>query len=357
MAMLPRAFLPTREEMYVAPDLTTPAGWLPVVFMALMGIALLLYVVLDGYDLGVGILLPGGTDQQKDLMVSSIGPFWDANETWLVLGIGLMLVAFPQAHGVVLSSLYMPVVLMLIGLTLRGVAFDFRVKGQAAHKPLWNRLFWAGSLLTALSQGYMLGSYVTGFDTRVEARGFALLTAICVPAAYALLGAGWLLIKTVGELQRKAVYWARRAWWGALTGFIAVSVASPLVSERIFDKWFSLPYIVLLAPLPLATLALLLIAARSLHRLPARLEQNNQYGAWVPFACTVGVVLLGFYGLAYSLFPYLVVDRITIWDAASAPESLMVILAGAAVVLPAILGYTIYVYRVFRGKVEPLSYG
>jgi cytochrome bd ubiquinol oxidase subunit II len=339
------------------PDLATPAGWLPVVFMVLMGIALLLYVVLDGYDLGVGILLPGGTDKEKDLMVSSIGPFWDANETWLVLGIGLMLVAFPQAHSEVLSSLYLPVVLMLIGLMLRGVAFDFRVKAQTAHKPMWNRLFWAGSVLTSAAQGYMLGSYVTGFDASAAARAFSVLTALCVPAVYALLGAGWLLIKTTGGLQRKAVNWARRAWWGALTGFIAVSVASPLISTRIFEKWFSLPYVVLLAPLPIVTLLLLLIAARSLQRLPTRIEQGNDYGAWVPFAATIGVIVIGFYGLAYSLFPYLVVDRITIWDAASAPESLMVILVGAAVVLPAILGYTIFVYRVFRGKVEPLSYG
>jgi cytochrome d ubiquinol oxidase subunit II len=339
------------------PDLATPAGWLPVVFMVLMGIALLLYVVLDGYDLGVGILLPGGSDAEKDVMVGSISPFWDANETWLVLGIGILLVAFPLAQGVVLSSLYMPVVLMLIGLILRGVAFDFRVKVHAGRKPLWNRLFWLGSVATAAAQGWMLGSYITGFSASLSARGFALLTALCVPAAYALLGAGWLLIKTSGDLQAKAVHWARRAWWGALAGFLAVSIVSPLVSERIFHKWFSLPYVVLLLPLPIVTLSLLLIAARALRRLPVRLAQGNDYGAWVPFGCTVGVIVLGFYGLSYSLFPYLVVDRITIWQAASAPESLMVILVGALVVLPAILGYTIYVYRVFRGKAQPLTYG
>jgi cytochrome bd ubiquinol oxidase subunit II len=341
----------------MAPDLATPAGWLPVVFMTLMGLALLLYVVLDGYDLGVGILLPGGSDAEKDVMVGAIGPFWDANETWLVLGIGILLVAFPVAHGIVLSSLYMPVVLMLIGLTLRGVAFDFRVKARARHKPLWNWLFFGGSLTTAATQGWMLGGYITGFASGVSASAFSLLTALCVPAAYALLGAGWLLIKTSGPLQAKAVHWARRAWWGAVTGFIAVSLVSPLVSQRIFDKWFSLPYVVLLLPLPLVTLCLLFIIARALRRLPIRMAQGNDYGAWVPFGCTVGVIVLGFYGLAYSLFPYLVVDRITIWQAASAPESLMVILIGAAVVLPAILGYTIYVYRVFRGKAQPLSYG
>jgi cytochrome d ubiquinol oxidase subunit II len=341
----------------MAPDLATPAGYLPVIFMVLMGVALFLYVVLDGYDLGVGILLPGASDAEKDVMVASIGPFWDANETWLVLGIGVLLVAFPLAHGVVLSSLYLPVVLMLVGLILRGVAFDFRVKGRDRHKPLWNRLFWIGSAVAAASQGLMLGGYITGFATTWAARGFAMLTAICVPALYALLGAGWLLIKTGGTLQLKAVYWARRAWWGALAGFVAVSAASPLVSQRIFEKWFSLPFVVLLAPLPLVTLALLLIAARSLHRLPVRLAQGNEYGAWVPFACTIGVIVLGFYGLSYSLFPYLVVDRITIWDAASAPESLLFILVGALLVLPAIAGYTIYVYRVFRGKAKPLDYG
>jgi cytochrome d ubiquinol oxidase subunit II len=246
---------------------------------------------------------------------------------------------------------------MLVGLVLRGVAFDFRVKAQDSHRPLWNTAFWAGSVLTAVSQGYMLGAYLTGFQTGIGARSFAVLTAICLPAAYALLGAGWLIMKTEGALQLKAVAWARRAWWGVLAGFAAVSIASPLVSERIFSKWFSLPNVVLLAPLPIVTVGLLLIAARSLWRLPVRLEQGNEYGTWVPFACTVGVIVIGFYGLAYSLFPYLVVDRITIWDAASAPESLWVILIGALIVLPAILGYTVFVYRVFRGKARPLTYG
>jgi len=339
------------------PDLSTPAGWLPVVFMLLMGVALLLYVVLDGYDLGVGILLRLASDDEKDVMISSIGPFWDANETWLVLGIGLLLVAFPRAHGVILTALYLPVVLMLIGLMIRGVAFDFRVKVHAAQKPLWNTLFWGGSLLTSLAQGYMLGSYITGFQQSLTARGFALLTALCLPATYALLGAGWLIMKSEGPLQRKAVRWAHLAFWGTVIGLAAVSVASPLVSERILQKWFSLPYIVLLLPIPLATLTLMFILWRSLARIPLRLEQANEYGVWVPFGCTVGIVLLGFYGLAYSLFPYLVIDRLTIWDAASAPEALWVILVGALVVLPAILGYTVFVYRVFNGKARPLTYG
>ncbi len=337
--------------------LDTPEGWLPVVFMGLMALALLLYVVLDGYDLGVGVLLQAATDEEKDVMVASIGPFWDANETWLVLGIGILLVAFPLAHGIILTALYLPVALMLVGLILRGVAFDFRVKAQAQYKPLWNRLFWAGSMLAALAQGYMLGRYITGFAPGAGPQAFAGLTAACLPAAYASLGAGWLIMKTQGSLQQRAVAWGRLAWWGTAVGILAVSIASPLVSARIFDKWLVLPYVVLLAPLPLVTLALLLVAARSLRRLPVRLGQGNEYGTWVPFGCMVGVVLLGFYGLAWSLFPYLVVDRVTIWQAASAPESLRFILVGALVVLPAILGYTAYVYRVFRGKSRPLDYG
>jgi cytochrome d ubiquinol oxidase subunit II len=203
----------------------------------------------------------------------------------------------------------------------------------------------------------MLGRYITGFTSQPATLAFAALTALCVPAAYASLGASWLIMKTAGALQLRAVRWAKLAWWGTALGFLAVSVVSPLVSERIFDKWFSLPFVALLAPLPLVTATLLWLAFRALHRLPVRLGQGNEYGTWVPFGCMVGVVLLGFYGLAWSLFPYLVVDRISIWDAASAPESLQFILVGALVVLPAILGYTIYVYRVFGGKARPLGYG
>jgi cytochrome d ubiquinol oxidase subunit II len=339
------------------PDLSTPAGWLPVVFMALMALAMLLYVVLDGYDLGVGVLLRFAKPEDRDLMIASIGPFWDANETWLVLGIGLLLVAFPLAHGVILTALYLPVAAMLVGLILRGVAFDFRYKAGDEHKPHWDRFFWIGSTLASLAQGYMLGLYITGFERTPIGVTFAVLISLGLLAGYALLGACWLLIKTRGELQLAAVRWARRALLLAGCGVAAVSVATPLVSERVFAKWFSLPNIVLLAPIPLATAMLFFIAARSLHRLPVRLADANEYGVWVPFGCAVGVFLLAFYGLAYSLFPYLVIDRITIWQAASAPESLVVILVGAAVVLPAILAYTVFAYRVFRGKARDLTYG
>jgi cytochrome bd ubiquinol oxidase subunit II len=340
----------------LAPDLTQAAGWMPMVFLAVMGLAMLAYVILDGYDLGVGVLMRRASDEDKDTMIASIGPFWDANETWLVLGVGILLTVFPLAHGVILGALYLPVALMLIGLTLRGVAFDFRVKARAARKPLWNRVFYAGSLLASWSQGYMLGSLITGFETGAWTLVFNAVIGLALVAAYCLLGAGWLIIKSEGLLQLQAVRWAKASLWFTLAGIAAISIATPLVSPSIFAKWFSFPNIVLLLPIPAATVLLFAVIFRSLKRLPVRLAQGNEYGAWVPFGATVGVFLLAFYGLAYSLFPWLVIDQITIWQAASAPEAMGVILLGAAVVLPMIVVYTVFSYRVFWGKSTALKY-
>ncbi len=340
----------------VIPNLTQPAGWLPLVFALVMALSMLAYVVLDGYDLGVGVLMRNADDAQKDTMIASIGPFWDANETWLVLGVGVLLVAFPQAHGVILGALYLPVALMLLALTLRGVAFDFRVKARADHKPLWDRAFFAGSLMAGWSQGFMLGGLITGFNGDLWSNLFSTLIGFCLLAAYCLLGAGWLIMKTEGALQLKAVAWARKSLWLTAIGVAAISAATPWVSERIFDKWFSFPNLVMLLPIPLMTLVLFGVMARSLKRLPVRLKDNNQYGAAVPFACTVGVFLLSFYGLAYSLFPWLVIDKLTVWQAASSPEALMVIFYGVVVVLPVIIGYTVFAYRVFWGKSTALNY-
>ncbi|MDO9278947.1 MAG: cytochrome d ubiquinol oxidase subunit II [Polaromonas sp.] len=338
------------------PDLSQPAGWMPIVFMGVMGLAMLAYVILDGYDLGVGVLMRRAEEDDKDAMIASIGPFWDANETWLVLGIGILLTVFPLAHGVILGALYLPVAFMLLGLTLRGVAFDFRVKARAQHKPAWNRAFYAGSLLAGWSQGYMLGSLVTGFATDIWSMLFSAAIGLALVAAYCLLGAGWLIIKTEGPLQLKAVQWARGSLWFTAAGIAAISLATPLVSASIFAKWFSFPNIFLLLPIPLATLTLLLIIGRSLKRLPERLVQGNEYGAWVPFGGTVGVFLLAFYGLAYSLFPWLVIDRIHVWQGTIAPASMGVILVGALMVLPMIIGYTVFAYRVFWGKSTALKY-
>jgi cytochrome bd ubiquinol oxidase subunit II len=326
--------------------------WLPLVFAGLMGLSMMVYAILDGYDLGVGILMPFAESHEKDLMISSIGPFWDANETWLVLGVGLLLVAFPMAHGLILSSLYMPVALMLAGLILRGVAFDFRSKVKVERKDFWNKAFFGGSLLATFSQGFMLGAYILGFENGFGAFLFCTLVGISVIAGYTLIGASWLIMKCEGDLQKKAVYFARFAFWGTIAGIALVSISTPLVSMRIFEKWFSLPNIVLLAPIPLFTMVLVVALEFILRQLP---KANDQL-CWAPFAGTVLIYILCFIGLAYSFYPYIVPDKLKIVDAASAPESLMIILVGALLVLPVMIGYTVLVYKIFHGKSKELSY-
>ncbi len=330
----------------------TPSTWLPVAFAGLMGLSVLLYVVLDGYDLGVGILSGTVQGEHRDRMIASIGPFWDANETWLVLAVGLLLVAFPQAHGAILGELYLPVAGLLLGLILRGVAFEFRAKSAVGHKVWWDRAFVAGSMLAALMQGYMLGLYIVGFERTAANVSFALLTALCLVAGYAFIGATWLIMKTEGVLQRQAVAWARGTLLLSGIGMVAVSVVTPLVSERIWDKWLSLPNFVLLAPIPLVTAALFVALGVVLRHLPTRSDRF----CWLPFAGAVGIFMLGFHGLAYSFFPYIVPDRLTVWQAAAAPKSLMIIFVGALVVLPIIAAYSAFAYRIFWGKATDLRY-
>jgi len=250
--------------------------WLPIVFLGLMGISALAYVVLDGFDLGVGLLTLKTSDDDRSIMISSIGPFWDANETWLVLAVGLLLVAFPAAHGQVLGALYLPTTLMLVGLIVRGVAFEFRVKGPESH----------------------------------------------------------------------------RALWGTAVGMIALSVSTPLASEHVFEAWFSLPNIIVLAPIPLMSVGVLV----ALYQLLGHMPMHNDRWRWLPFGLTVWLFVLAFCGLGYSFFPYVIPDQVTIWEAASARESLMIILIGTLITLPMIIGYSIFAYRVFGGKAVTLTY-
>jgi len=319
---------------------------LPVVFTVLMGAAILAYVVLDGYDLGVGMLMPAASRDEQDVMVSSIGPFWDANETWLVLGIGLLLVAFPVAHGEILGALYLPVAAMLVGLMLRGVAFELRVEAEGWHRELWNRLFWAGSLVASFAQGLMLGRYVTGFEPGLGAWLFALIVGASLCGGYVLLGATWLVLRTEGALQEKSVAWARRGLLWVALGVALVSAATPLASETVRDKWFDFP----------RTLGLMILSVMTvLSGLWVWLNLGRS--DWKPFAGAVAIYVLAFAGLAYSLFPYVVMDRLTIWEAAAHPSALVFVLAGTLVVLPFIIGYTVYAYRVFGGKARADDYG
>ena len=313
--------------------------WLPLFFAGAMGLALLIYVVLDGYDLGIGMLLPFASDDEKDVMVAAIGPFWDANETWIVLGVGILLIAFPQAHSIVLTSLYLPVTLMLMGLILRGVSFDFRVKAGDKPKAKWNRLFAFGSLVASVCQGWMLGAFVTGLTGDATSTLFAALIAVALPSLYIMLGAAWLLIKTEGELFNKAVRWGRMAVWPMGGFLLLISIATPLVSSAIADKWFTLPNAIGLMPIPITT-ALAYVALVWIFN--SKQILHNGYG-WLAFVALMVVCVLASIGLAYSLFPDIVLGQISIWEAASATECLLFSFWGAIIALPMILGYTIFI--------------
>jgi len=325
---------------------------LPVIFAVLMGIAVLAYVILDGYDLGGAMLMPAATAVEQERMVASIGPFWDANQTWLVLGVGLLLVAFPAAHGIVLTGLYLPVIAMLVGLMLRGVSFEFRVKAEGWQREMWNWLLWFGSFLTSVAQGFMLASYITGFQAGFGYFLFGLVVAGGVCGGYVLLGATWLIWRTDAELQRKAVAWTH---WGLLwvgLGIALVSLATPVVSATVYHKWFDFPRTLGLMLLPLASGAAWLWIWHAANQVRSATAMPH----WTPFCGAVALYVLAFAGLAYSLFPYVVMDRMTIWEAAAHPSSLKIVLAGALVVLPFIIGYTFYAYRVFRGKAPAKLY-
>jgi len=326
---------------------------LPLIFVAIMGLSLLLYVILDGYDLGVGLLLPLGSDQEKDVMIASIGPFWDANETWIVMGIGVLLIAFPTAHGIVLTTLYLPVTIMLLGLILRGVAFDFRVKAGDDKKAMWNTIFFIGSLVASTAQGWMLGSYITGLNGSFINTVFSILIAFCLPALYCVLGATWLLIKTEGELFAKAVVWARASVLPMALGLFLVSIATPLVSEVIAERWFQLPNFIGLMPIPIASILALGLLMILLKRDVQELEKLNP---WFLFMCPVIVCLMSALGLAYSIFPDIIIGQMTIWEAASHTDSLMFTFYGVVIALPCIIAYTIFIYRIFSGKATELSY-
>ncbi|WP_444889413.1 cytochrome d ubiquinol oxidase subunit II [Microbulbifer sp. DLAB2-AA] len=333
---------------------SSAAYWLPVVFIGLMGLAVLVYAILDGYDLGVGILLPLGKEDepQRDTMIASIGPFWDANETWLVLAIGLLLIAFPIAHNLVLMHLYIPAAIMLVGLILRGVAFDFRAKAAVGHKLAWDRTFKAGSIITSLAQGYMLGQYVMGFQPGWQAQLFSAVSALGVTAAYSYMGSAWLVLKTESLLQERAVRWARRAGRATLLGVVSVSTINPLVNPAVFDRWFSYPLVMFVLLIP--TLCFLAFIFNDL--LLARLPKVNDRHSALPFTLVVTIFLMCFIGLAFSFFPDIVPGQLNIWQAASATASLKFILVGALIVVPIILIYTAFSYYVFRGKASELHY-
>ena len=325
---------------------------LALIWAGLLAFAVLAYVVLDGFDLGVGILFPFMPEEkQRDEMMNSVAPVWDGNETWLVLGGGGLFAVFPLAYAIIMPALYAPVIALLLGLVFRGVAFEFRWKTQRG-KFLWDGAFAAGSTLAAFSQGIALGALVQGIPVagRAYAGGwwdwltpFSLLTGVALVFGYALLGATWLIYKTQGQTQQRAYRFATIAAGATLAAIGIVSLWTPFLSDVFMQRWFSWPRILFVTPVP----ALVALAAYVLFN---GLRRRHELS---PFLASLALFVLCFIGLLISFFPYLVPTSVTLWEAAAPPSSLEFLLAGAAFLIPIILVYTAYSYWVFRGKIEP----
>lgn len=324
---------------------------LPLIWGLLIATGILLYVLLDGFDLGVGILFPfAPSDKCRDRMMNSIAPFWDGNETWLVLGGGGLFAAFPLAYSILMPAFYIPIITMLFGLILRGVAFEFRFKADQGSRRLWDYAFHFGSLAAAFCQGMILGGFVQGVEVTGRdfsggpfdwATGFSVMTGMAVVCGYALLGSTWLIMKTEDITQA----WARQVA-GYVLVFVAVfmglvSLCVPFLNEAIKTFWFQIPNFYYLAVIPLVTAFLFALLWRDIHIKTAESR---------PFFLSLGIFLMGYIGLGISLFPWLIPYRYTIWDAAASGPGLSLMLVGVVPALPLILAYTAYCYYVFRGK-------
>jgi len=329
---------------------------LPLVWAGIIAFAVLLYTLLDGFDLGVGILFPFMRDgDQRGRMLSTIAPVWDGNETWLVLGGGGLLAVFPLAYSIIFSALYAPIVLMLLSLVFRGVAFEFRWQTPRAQK-IWDRAFALGSIGAAVAQGLALGALAQGIPVDGRAYGggwwdwltpFSLLTALGLTLGYALQGACWLIMKTDGRLQRQAydiARWLAPAFLGAIA---AVSLWSVFLDARYAANWFSWPRILVVAPVPL------LVAAAGFVLISGIAQEKERS----PYIATQALFVLGFAGLGVSFYPYIVPNSVTIWQAAAPDKSLAFLIVGAAPLLLVILAYTSYAYWVFRGKTPADHHG
>jgi cytochrome d ubiquinol oxidase subunit II len=327
---------------------------IPVLWAFIIAFAVFVYVVMDGFDLGLGMLFPLFPKKaDRDVMMNTVAPVWDGNETWLVLGGGGLMAAFPLAYSVLMPALYTPMIAMLIGLIFRGVAFEFRWR-TTRQRNLWDIAFAAGSLLAAMAQGVALGAILQGIHVEGRHYGggwwdwltpFSILTGLSVVVGYALLGATWLVMKTEGELRDEAY---RLSWWllfAMIAAMGAVSLATPFLHIQYTHRWFTWPNMMLTAPVPIAVAGVTLLLLRSLAN-----KQDHR-----PFFLTLALFGLSYAGLGISMYPYIVPQSITIWQAASPENSQIFMLFGVAILIPMILGYTAWAYYVFRGKVKPES--
>lgn len=321
---------------------------LPLLWAFIVAFAVIMYVILDGFDLGIGILFPWISDvHSRDLMINSIAPVWDGNETWMVLGGACLYGAFPLAYSTLLPVLYMPIMVMLGALIFRGVAFEFRFKAERTRL-LWDVAFSGGSAVAAFCQGLILGTFVQGYiiytgmdDSFIWFTPFSIMTGVAVVVGYALLGATWLILKTEGELQN-VMYQAAKILLFGVSFFIAVvSLWTPFIHQEIKERWFSYPNFFYLLPLPLITGVAVIFAAYSLYK---------RYEKW-PFILSISLFIFSYLGLGISIWPYLVPRQLTFWEAAANDSSLLFQLVGTLILLPVLVTYSIYAYRVFKGKV------
>lgn len=328
------------------------SDFLPLLWALIIAFGVIMYVILDGFDLGIGILFPWVRDPgHRNLMINSIAPVWDGNETWMVFGGASLYGAFPVAYSTLLPALYMPIMVMLGALVFRGVAFEFRVKAHRSRF-LWDFAFTGGSTVAAFCQGLILGTFIQGYiiysgldDSYVWFTPFSLITGIAVVVGYALLGSTWLIIKTQGELQ-KDMYNAAKILLSAIVLFMAiVSLWTPFIHPEIKNRWFSLPNFFYLLPLPIVTI---LATAYAFYCLAHPTRKNEK----IPFVLSISLFLFCYIGLGISSWPYLVPRQLTVWEAASNDTSLTFQLIGAIILLPLLIAYSIYAYRVFKGKVR-----
>lgn len=330
--------------------------FLPQVWFGILALFLFLYVMLDGFDLGVGILsLTSSTEERRSILMTSLGNIWDANETWLVLMGGALFGAFPLAYSTILNALYIPIFMMIFGLVFRAVAFEFRE--HADRKFFWNSAFGAGSFLAATGQGFALGGVLGGIAVD-EAGHFigstwdwwnlpSLLIALTLIQGYVLIGSTYLILKTEGALQKTHYRTAKVAATTTLLGAIAITAATPIFAEYARDRLFGFPQVYLFAAIPIVGVALVGLLLRSLNR-----EEEA-----MPFVWTIGIFILTFLGLAAVVFPYIIPVQVEIYDAAATPSALVFMLIFIGFLIPVMLFYNLYQYIVFRGKVTTSSYG
>lgn len=324
---------------------------LPLIFGIIIATAVFLYVFLDGFDLGIGIIFPfAPSDKCRDRMMNSIAPFWDGNETWLVMGGGGLFAAFPLAYAILMPAFYIPIIGMLLGLIMRGVAFEFRFKADKKAKYFWDYIFHFGSLAAAFFQGAILGAFVQGVEVDGRnfsgspfdwANSFSIMTGIALIFGYALLGSTWLIMKTEDVTQKWSRQVASYVTKFVIIFMILVSLIMPFLNERIQDFWFSTPNIYYLCIMPLITTLLLILLIRDLK------NNDRQYR---PFLISIGLFLMGYIGMAISLYPWIIPFEYDIWQASASSKGLSLMFVGIVPLLPIILAYTGYCYWIFRGK-------